>query len=176
LGIPGAGATKGTVVNINAGGKTRISGAIHGLFLLAVLLGLGSLAAYIPIRFGRLLIPIGFKIIDVKGLKHLLRVPRADAAVLILVLITTFGNLIQAVGLGVALASILFMKRQVTWAKRHHNRICRKLERRKPWQDELPFYDEYKDKVLIKHLKGPLFFDLQRISKKVATIDKRLKS
>jgi SulP family sulfate permease len=86
--------------------------------------------------------------------------------VLILVLvITTFGSLIQAVGLGVALASILFMKRQVTLVKKHHNRICRKLERRKPWQDELPFYDEYKDKVLIKHLKGPLFFDLQRISK-----------
>jgi SulP family sulfate permease len=50
-------------------------------------------------------------------LKHLLRVPRADAAVLILVLIiTTFGSLIQAVGLGVA-ASILFMKRQVTGEK-----------------------------------------------------------
>jgi SulP family sulfate permease len=72
LGIPGAGATKGTVVNINAGGKTRISGAIHGLFLLAVLLGLGSLAAYIPLSvLAGLLIPIGFKIIDVKGLKHL---------------------------------------------------------------------------------------------------------
>jgi SulP family sulfate permease len=109
-----------------------------------------------------LLIPIGFKIIDVKGLKHLLRVPRADAAVLILVLIITTGSLIQAVGLGVALASILFMKSDL--GKRHHNRICRKLERRKPWQDELPFY-ESKDKVLIKHLKGPLFFDLQRISK-----------
>jgi SulP family sulfate permease len=81
LGIPGAGATKGTVVNINAGGKTRISGAIHGLFLLAVLLGLGSLAAYIPLSvLAGLLIPIGFKIIDIKGLKHLLRVPRADAA------------------------------------------------------------------------------------------------
>jgi SulP family sulfate permease len=39
------------------------------------------------------------------------------------------------------------------------------LKDEKPWQDELPFYDEYKDKVLIKHLKGPLFFDLQRISK-----------
>jgi SulP family sulfate permease len=119
LGIPGAGATKGTVVNINAGGKTRISGAIHGLFLLAVLLGLGSLAAYIPLSvLAGLLIPIGFKIIDIKGLKHLLRVPRADAAVLILVLvITTFGSLIQAVGLGVALASILFMKRQVTLGK-----------------------------------------------------------
>ena len=111
-GIPGAGATKGTVVNINAGGKTRISGTIHGLFLLAVLLGLGSLAAYIPLSvLAGLLIPIGFKIIDVKGLKHLFRVPKADAVVLILVLlITTFGSLIQAVGIGVALACILFMK------------------------------------------------------------------
>jgi SulP family sulfate permease len=82
---------RNTVVN-NAGGKTRISGAIHGLFLLAVL-GFRFISSVYPtIRFAGLLIPIGFKIIDVKGLKHLLRVPRADAAVLILVLIiTTFG-------------------------------------------------------------------------------------
>jgi SulP family sulfate permease len=52
-----------------------------------------------------------FKIIDVKGLKHLLRVPRADAAVLILVLIiTTFGSLIQAVGLGVASIYLIYEK------------------------------------------------------------------
>jgi SulP family sulfate permease len=82
-----AGATKGTVV-INA----EVSRSNSWLILLAVLLGLGSLAAYIPLIPAGLLIPIGFKIIDVKGLKHLLRVPRADAAVLILVLIiTTFG-------------------------------------------------------------------------------------
>jgi SulP family sulfate permease len=55
------------------------------------------------------------------------------------------------------------MKRQGPGRKRHHNRICENLKDEKPWQDELPFYDEYKDKVLIKHLKGPLFFDLQRI-------------
>lgn len=111
-GIPGAGATKGTVVNINSGGRTRLSGTVHGLFLLTVLLGLGALASYIPLSvLAGLLIPIGFKIIDVKGLKHLLRVPRADAVVLILVLlITTFGSLIQAVGIGLLLASLLFMK------------------------------------------------------------------
>ena len=81
-GIPGAGATKGTVVNINAGGRTRLSGTFHGLFLLAVLLGLGQLAAHIPLCvLAGLLIPIGFKIIDTKGLKHLLRVPKADAVV-----------------------------------------------------------------------------------------------
>jgi SulP family sulfate permease len=85
-GIPGAGATKGTVVNINSGGRTRVSGTIHGLVLLAVLLGLGKLAGYIPLSvLAGLLIPIGFKIVDTKGLKHLLVVPRADAVVLILV-------------------------------------------------------------------------------------------
>jgi len=112
-GIPGAGATKGTVVNINAGGKTRLSGAIHGSVLLVVLLGLGSLAAYIPLSvLAGLLIPIAFKIIDTKGLKHLFRVPKADAVVLVLVLlITTFGSLIHAVGVGVVLACILFMKK-----------------------------------------------------------------
>jgi hypothetical protein len=47
----------------------------------------------------------------------------------------------------------------------HQRNCCRKLERRKPWQDELPF-DEYKDKVLIKHLKGPLFFWIYNVSQK----------
>lgn len=179
-GIPGAGATKGTVVNINAGGRTRISGAIHGLFLLAVLLGLGSLAAYIPLAvLAGLLIPIGFKIIDVKGLKHLLRVPRADAAVLILVLlITTFGSLIQAVGIGVALASILFMKKASDLGEKGIIiESVENLKDEKPWQDELPFYDMYKDKVIIKHLKGPLFFGFTtHLKNQVAALDKKITS
>jgi SulP family sulfate permease len=50
------------------------------------------------------------------------------------------------------------------------------LKDEKPWQDELPFYDEYKDKVLIKHLKGPLFFGFTTYLKnQVATIDKKIK-
>ncbi len=178
-GIPGAGATKGTVVNINAGGRTRISGAIHGLVLLAVLLGLGSLAAYIPLSvLAGLLIPIGFKIIDTKGLKHLLRVPRADAVVLVLVLlITTFGSLIQAVGLGVALACILFMKKASDLGEKGITvETVENLEDEKPWQDELPFYEKYKDKVLIKHLKGPLFFGFTtHLKNQIANIDEKIK-
>ncbi|MEO0789084.1 MAG: SulP family inorganic anion transporter, partial [Bacteroidota bacterium] len=160
-GIPGAGATKGTVVNINAGGKTRLSGTIHGLFLLAVLLGLGQLAAHIPLSvLAGLLIPIGFKIIDFKGLKHLAAVPRADAVVLIIVLlITTFGSLIQAVGIGVALASLLFMKKAGDLGEQGlQARSLDELEDFKPWQDEQEFYNAYKDKVIIKHIEGPLFF------------------
>ncbi|MCC5853570.1 MAG: SulP family inorganic anion transporter, partial [Alkalimonas sp.] len=48
-GLPGAGATMRTVVNVNAGGRTRLSGMVHALFLLALLLGLGPLAAQIPL-------------------------------------------------------------------------------------------------------------------------------
>ncbi len=160
-GIPGAGATKGTVVNINSGGRTRVSGTIHGLLLLTVLLGLGSLASHIPLAvLAGLLIPIGFKIIDFKGLKHLLIIPRADAIVLIIVLlITTFGSLIQAVGIGVALASLLFMKKASDLAASGMDvGPVSDFDGSKPWQDEIEFYETYKDRVIIKHLYGPFFF------------------
>jgi SulP family sulfate permease len=160
-GIPGAGSTKGTVVNINSGGRTRVSGTIHGLVLLAVLLGLGKLAAYIPLSvLAGLLIPIGFKIIDIKGFKHLFAVPRADAIVLVLVLLmTTFGSLIQAVGFGLLLASLLFMKRSGDISEKGLKvGTLAGFDGEKPWQDELEFYNEYKDKVYIKHLYGSLFF------------------
>jgi SulP family sulfate permease len=160
-GIPGAGATKGTVVNINAGGRTRLSGALHGIFLLTVLLGLGTLAAHIPLAvLAGLLIPVGFKIIDFKGLKHLKKVPKADAFVLVIVLlITTFGSLINAVGIGVALAALLFMIKAGDMAKNGLDvGPVADFDGEKPWQDELEFYDTYKDKVIIKHLYGPLFF------------------
>ncbi|MEM6735994.1 MAG: SulP family inorganic anion transporter [Bacteroidota bacterium] len=66
----------------------------------------------ILLTFLLVLIPIGFKIIDFKGLKHLTKVPRADSVVLFLVLtVTTFGSLIHAVGIGIALACLLFMKK-----------------------------------------------------------------
>ena len=160
-GIPGAGATKGTVININSGGKTRLSGMIHGLFLLVILVGAGSLASYIPIAvLAGILIPVGFNIIDYKAFKHLLKVPRADAIVLIVVLlITTFGNLIYAVGIGVVLASVLFMKRASDLAEQ--NTYITSLGEMQPepiWLDEQILDSEFKNSVYVKHLDGPLFF------------------
>jgi SulP family sulfate permease len=160
-GIPGAGATKGTVVNINSGGKTRLSGVLHGAFLLTILLGLSSLAAYIPLAvLAGILIPIGFKIVDMKGLRHLKVVPRADAAVLILVLLwTTFGSLIQAVGIGVTLAALLFMKRASDIGEEGMQvGTLAGFDGERPWEDETEFFEKFKDEVYIKHLYGPLFF------------------
>jgi SulP family sulfate permease len=160
-GIPGAGATKGTVVNINAGGRTRLSGVIHSVFLLTVLLGLGQLAAYIPLAvLAGIIIPIGFAIIDTRALKHLLKVPKTDAVVLLLVFgITTFGSLIQAVGVGVILASVLFMKRASDLAEAGTNvNALAGIEGEELWEDETAYTAEIKKCVYIKHLYGPLFF------------------
>lgn len=156
-GIPGAGATKGTVVNIKAGGKTRLSGVVHGLLLLAVLLGAGQFAAYIPLSvLAGLLIPVGFAIIDYKGFRHLRDVPRADAVVMLVVLgITVFGNLIYAVGLGIVLASVLFMKKASDLAEMESS--VGPLEE-DPWEDEAELYARYQDRIFVKHLYGPLFF------------------
>ncbi len=166
-GLPGAGATMRTVVNVNAGGKTRLSGLIHGLLLFAILLGLGKYAAYIPLCvLAGILITVGIGIIDYKGLDHLNRIPRADAIILLIVLsVTVFGNLINAVAIGMILACVLYMKKSSDLAEMgtsvqalgaKSNGIGKDED--EPWEDEKSLYYEYRNKIYIKHLFGPLFF------------------
>lgn len=155
-GIPGAGATKGTVVAINAGAKTRLSGIAHGVFQLAALLGLGSLAAYIPLSvLAGLLISVGIAIIDYRGLRHLRYVPKADAVVMIVVLLwTVFGNLIHAVAAGVVLASVLFMKKSGDMAEA--GTTLKTIDPEPVWDDEQELVGD--PTIYIKHVYGPLFF------------------
>ena len=161
-GLPGAGATMRTIVNINTGGKTRLSGLIHGLLLFVILIGLGKYASYIPMCvLAGILITVGIGIVDYhKGLRHLFQVPKADAVILIIVMaITVFGNLIHAVGVGVVLACVLFMKKTSDLAEMGTTVTplgsSKELEL---WEDEKSVYDEYRDKIYIKHMSGPMFF------------------
>ena len=112
-GLPGAGATMRTVVNIDAGGRTKLSGVVHGLGLLLVLLGASEYAALIPLPvLAGILITVGLGIIDYKGLKHIKEVPRSEAVIMVIVLVlTVFVDLLQAVAVGMVLASVLFMKK-----------------------------------------------------------------
>ncbi len=155
-GIPGAGATKGTVVAIKAGAKTRLSGIVHGLFQLLALLGAGTLVSYIPLSvLAGLLMSVGIAIIDYRSLSHLKHVPRADVVVMIVVLVwTVFGNLIHAVAAGVVLASVLFMKQTSDLAEVAST--VKKLEPEPAWDDEGTVADD--PSIYVKHLYGPLFF------------------
>lgn len=109
-GIAGAGATMRTVVNIKSGGKTKLSGVIHSLFLLTILLGAAPLAGYIPMAvLAGILIKVGFDIIDYKFINVIKFAPKRDLAVMLLVfVITVFYDLIFAVGAGIVLSSLLF--------------------------------------------------------------------
>ena len=89
-GLPGAGASIRTIVNIKAGGRTRLSGVIHGVFLVAVLLGLSETVGLIPHAvLSGILVAAGVGCIDLRGLGHIAKVPRTDAGLMALVLSTT---------------------------------------------------------------------------------------
>ena len=118
-GLPGAGATMRTVVNIKAGGTTRISGMTHSFFLLAILLGLGRYAALIPLPvLAGILMKVGIDILDYRLLRLVKRIPRQDLLVMMSVFfITVFVDLIVAVGVGVTLASLMITYRIASQAK-----------------------------------------------------------
>lgn len=160
-GLPGAGATMRTVVNVKSGGRSKLSGMIHGLFLLAVLLGLGRLVKYVPLSvLAGILITVGVGIIDFKGLKDLLKIPRADAVVLVTVLIlTVFVDLLIAVGIGMVIACVLFMKRASDLVEgAYHSDQMTAFDKELPWEDERVLTDEMRSKIYIQRLNGPIFF------------------
>ncbi len=111
-GLPGAGATMRTVVNINSGGNSQLSGAIHGVVLLVVLLGAGTYAALIPIPvLAGILVTVGIGIIDYKSIKDIRFIPRADALIMIMVLLlTVLVDLLQAVAAGMVMGSLWVVK------------------------------------------------------------------
>ena len=157
-GLPGAGATVRTLVNINAGGRTPLSGITHGFVLLATLLGLGNYAQEIPIPvLAGILITVGIGIIDYKGFRHIKSVPRTDAIVMLIVLgMTVFVDLIQAVAVGLILSSILFMKQMSDQLGSEVKILPLKENCRQWWKENIP--ESIADNIYVKHFPGPLFF------------------
>lgn len=160
-GIAGAGATMRTVVNVKSGGRTQLSGMVHSLFLLSILLGLGSLVKFVPLSvLAGILITVGYGIIDFKGLRDLAKIPRSDATVLIVVFaVTVFVDLLTAVGIGVVMACVIFMK-QVSDALDIDTQSSElaKSDKENPWPDEIGMPESMKHTVYVQRLGGPIFF------------------
>lgn len=166
-GIPGAGATIRTVVNITSGGKTRLSGMIAGVLLFIILLGLGPIASKIPAAvLAGILITVGIGVMDYKGLKAIPSLPKdiklgplklsSEVLIMLVVLfLSTFWNLVYAVGIGLIIASLMFMKKIGDLTAERSNVTPLKEE---AWKDEASFPENLKEEVFIKHIKGPLFF------------------
>jgi SulP family sulfate permease len=112
-GLPGAGATMRTMTNVKAGGLTPISGALHAVLLLAIVLGGAQYAQSIPLAvLGAILVKVGTDIIDWEYLKGLISAPKSGALIMFVVLgITVFIDLMTAVGIGLVMASLIFLQR-----------------------------------------------------------------
>ncbi len=179
-GLPGAGATIRTVVNIKSGGKTKISGMIAGIMLLFILLALGPVASKIPAAvLAGILITVGIGVMDYKGLKAIPSLPK-DAKIgpfkvsseviimIVVLLLSSLWNLVYAVGIGLIIASLMFMKKIGDLTALSSDVKPLKEE---AWKDEIGFPEKLKEEVFIKHIKGPLFFgttsDFQILAKQI---------
>ena len=178
-GLPGAGATMRTVVNIKSGGKSKLSGVIHAILLFFIVLGLAKYVAYIPLSaLAGVLITVGISIIDIKGLKSLFLIPKSDAFILILVLIlTVFVNLLQAVGIGMVIASVIFMRKASEMVEQNTSlKKVDKDDREVAWEDEAALALDKLENVYIKRFDGPIFFGVAaRILERINTIPEKAK-
>lgn len=170
-GIPGAGATIRTVVNIKAGGKTRLSGMTAGVLLLVVLLALGPVASKIPAAvLAGILITVGIGVMDYKGLRAMKYMPRPEVIIMLVVLVlSSVWNLVFAVGIGLVIASLMFMKKIGDLTSERSN--VTQLKDEEVWSDEGNFPKSLVEEVFIKHIHGPLFFgstsDFQSLMKQI---------
>jgi len=171
-GIPGAGATIRTVVNIKAGGKTKLSGVIAGILLLVILMLLGPVASKIPAAvLAGILMTVGIGVMDYKGLKAIPYIPISEVGIMLLVmLLSVFWDLVSAVGIGLVLASLIFMKKMgdVTSEQSH-------IKALKSNEDAILEIvkegGQIPENVYVKHLNGPVFFgatnELQALSRQL---------
>ena len=179
-GIPGAGATIRTVVNINAGGRTKLSGMVAGVMLLIIMLGFSSVASKIPAAIlAGILVTVGIGVMDYKGLKAIPSLPRdikvlgiklsSEVLIMMVVLVlSSLWDLVYAVGIGLIIASLMFMKKIGDLTAQQSNVKSLKEE---PWADEIGMTKKLRETVFIKHIKGPLFFgstsDFQQLVKQI---------
>jgi sulfate permease, SulP family len=114
--LPGAGATMRTVVNVQAGGRSPLSGIIHSLLLLALVLGIGPLAEIIPHAvLAGILMKVGWDIIDWGYVKRMRRVPVEKMLVMVVTLgLTVFVDLVTAVAVGIIMANFVNASRLET--------------------------------------------------------------
>ena len=159
-GLPGAGATMRTVVNVKAGGLTPISGALHAVILLAIVLGGGALAANIPKAvLAGILVKVGTDIIDWDYLKRLRTVPNAGVVLMFTVLLmTVFIDLIMAVATGMVMAAMIFMKRMSDLQLESAVAVNQPTEESQLNEEEKNILNQAQGRILLYYMEGPLSF------------------
>jgi len=148
------------VVNVRTGGRTPISGVLHSLVLVAILVGVGPLAERIPLAvLAGILLKVGVDIIDWRFLRHVFQAPRADVLIMsIVLLMTVLVDLITAVGVGMVLASLFFVKRMANLELANLKVITAPTEETQLSDEEAAILSRNNGRIVLIHINGPMGF------------------
>ena len=163
-GIAGAGATMGTVVNIQAGGRSALSGISRAVILMVVILAFTGVAAQIPQAvLAGIALKVGVDIVDWGFLKRAHRISISGALIMYLVIaLTVLVDLIAAVGIGVFIANILTIDKMSSLQSKSVKSISTGDGDLMLPDDEKALLDQGKGKVLLFQLNGAMIFGVAK--------------
>jgi SulP family sulfate permease len=163
-GLPGAGATMGTVVNIQTGAKTAISGLTRALILLVVVLWAANLTESIPMAvLAGIALKVGIDILDWSFLKRAHQVSwKATAIMYGVMLLTVFVDLIVAVGVGVFIANILTIERLSQLRAKEMKAITDADDEIQMTEEQKQLLEQANGRVLLFYLSGPMIFGVSK--------------
>ena len=174
-GLPGAGATMRTVINVKTGGKTPISGMVHALVLLAIVLKAGGLTENIPHAvLAGILIKVGIDIIDWSFLKRAHQISlKATGIMYIVLLLTVFVDLVTAVAVGVFFANLLTVKNLSDLQSERVKAITDPDDDISLNLEEKHILKQAQGKILLFNLSGPMSFGAAKtISQTIGIVSK----
>ena len=163
-GIAGAGATMGTVVNIQAGGRSALSGITRALVLMVVILAGGRLAAQIPQAvLAGIALKVGVDIVDWGFIKRAHRISLSGAVIMYLVIaLTVLVDLIVAVGVGVFIANILTLDKMSALQSKSVKSVSTGDGDLLIPEEEKALLDQGKGQVLLFQLNGAMIFGVAK--------------
>ncbi len=163
-GLPGAGATMGTVVNIQTGAKTALSGIFRAVILLVIVLGAAPLMQNIPMAvLAGIAVKVGIDILDWSFLKRAHVVSTRGAFIMYGVLaLTVFVDLIVAVGVGVFIANILTIEKLSSLQSQEVRTITDSDDDIKLTPIEKDLLNRAEGQVLLFYLSGPMIFGVAK--------------
>ncbi len=172
--LPGAGATMGTVTNIQVGARSPVSGIVRALVLAIVVLIAGGLTEPIPMAvLAGIAVYVGFNILDWSFIQRAHKVSLSGMAIMYgVMLLTVFVDLIAAVGLGVFISNIIIIEKLSREQTRQVKAISDSDNNSVPLtSDERAMLDRAQGKVLFFYLSGPMIFSVSKaISRQHASI------
>ena len=170
--LPGGGATMRTVTNLRAGGTTPLSGILHALFILAIVLWAGEYTAYIPVVvLAAILTHVGINIIDWNFLKRVHQIPLFSVSLMLSTMVMAIAfNLVTAVLVGTFIANLVTIRRlseiqldNIKWFTAQDEHLSK---------TERALLTTLNDDVLLLSISGPIGFGVARgLKQSVSKVD-----